>query len=433
MPDLDGVTIVDKIKACVSPMPHYLLMVGHYDKDELKMQAPGQEQYIIEKPLMRIEIHDAITRLIKGEPFEWEAQQRNNKTAPDLSGCQILLVEDSTINRQVALGFLSDTDAKVVTATNGIEAINKVQRHTFDLILMDIEMPQMDGIIATKTIRNKLKLTHIPIIAMTAHAMMGVDAHFKFSGMDDHLAKPFEPESLYQILSNHLGHMSKGIKQSGGTVEAAPVSKEALKLITALTCIEGLDCAHALARMNGKTTLYLELIREFVKIEGLLPTTLRQFFEQEDWQEVHRAVHSLKSNGAFIGAYEISQLSGALENRYGKGAYEFKALETLCTALQTLVTTIDSTLQQKDQSTVNSVFDRAQFIAQLNSLIPLLKSTDFAAEELLIEMKDHCKATEHDTSVQNMMDEVEDIEFEKAALLAQILLDTLSGQNDGDE
>ncbi|MCJ8268788.1 MAG: response regulator, partial [Psychrosphaera sp.] len=214
LPDLNALTILDKIEGCVASMPYYLLMVDHYDRDELKLQVPEKVQYIIEKPIKRNEIHDAITRLLCGEPLEGDNAEENQKGAPDLSDCHILLVEDNAINRQVALGFLDDTGVTTVTAINGIDGLNKLQRQAFDLILMDIEMPQMDGITATKEIRNKLKYTEIPIIAMTAHAMVGVDAHYKFSGMNDHLAKPFEPESLYQILSTHLGHKIKGTRLS---------------------------------------------------------------------------------------------------------------------------------------------------------------------------------------------------------------------------
>ncbi|NQZ07928.1 MAG: response regulator [Algicola sp.] len=428
LPDLNAQTILEKIEGCVASMPHYLLMVDHYDKDELKLQVPEKVQYIIEKPIKRNEIHDAITRLHCGEPLEGDNAEENQQGAPDLSDCHILLVEDNAINRQVALGFLDDTGVTTVTATNGIDGLNKLQRQAFDLILMDIEMPQMDGITATKEIRNKLKYTEIPIIAMTAHAMVGVDAHYKFSGMNDHLAKPFEPESLYQILSTHLGHKIKGTRLSHELPPAEVVPPQTARLIERLVSIEGLACGHALARMNGRTSLYLDLVREFVKMEGQLPATLLELEQRQDWIEIHRVVHSLKSNGAFIGAYDISQLSASLEDTYGKTQYQLTDLAKLCDALQTLVEAMDKALQHEVPADTDDVFDIQQLIKQLDELLPLLSTTDFSAEDLLGIMKAQCHGCDYAVQVQSIVTYVDDVEFAKAEKAAQALLDLLSNE-----
>ncbi len=443
LPDLNALTILDKIEACVETMPHYLLMVDHYDKDELKLQVPEKVQYLIEKPIKRNEIHDAITRLLSGEHLAGENAQENQKGAPDLSDCLILLVEDNAINRQVALGFLNDTGVTTVTAINGIDGLNKLQRQAFDLILMDIEMPQMDGITATKEIRNKLKHTEIPIIAMTAHAMVGVDAHYKFSGMNDHLAKPFEPEALYQILSTHLGHKIKGTILSNEAPHTEVVSPQTARLLERLISIEGLDSSNALARMNGRVSLYLDLVREFVKMEGQLPKVLRQLEQRQDWTEIHRVVHSLRSNGAFIGAYDISQLSASLEDTYGKTQYKLTDLEVLCCDLQKLVDAMDEALQYDVLAQSDDVFDINQLIGQLEELLPLLRTTDFSAEDLLGNMKAQCHGCDYAEQVQSMVTYVDDVEFAKAAKVAQALLEllntdvllnnTLLGQDDGDD
>ncbi|MCJ8273258.1 MAG: Hpt domain-containing protein [Psychrosphaera sp.] len=201
--------------------------------------------------------------------------------------------------------------------------------------------------------------------------------------------------------------------------------------------------------MNGRISLYLDLVREFVKMEGQLPATLRELEQQQNWIEIHRVVHSLKSNGAFIGAYDISQLSASLEDTYGKTQYPLTDLEVLCGDLQSLVVAMDEALQHEVAVQTDDIFDINQLIKQLDELLPLLRTTDFSAEDLLGIMKAQCHGCDYAEQVQSMVTYVDDVEFAKAAKAAQALLDLLSneellstdelldealiGQDDGDD
>src|SRR5690606_2793428 len=119
-------------------------------------------------------------------------------------GARILLVEDSPLNRQVALELLEEISVDVDVAVNGVEAIQKVQQNFYDLVLMDIQMPEMDGMRATRTLRSDSRYQQLPIIAMTAHAMAGDRELSLAAGMNDHITKPLDPEPLYAALARWL-------------------------------------------------------------------------------------------------------------------------------------------------------------------------------------------------------------------------------------
>ncbi|MCZ2720778.1 ATP-binding protein [Marinomonas sp. 15G1-11] len=126
------------------------------------------------------------------------------ESVPDLSGCRILLVDDHPINRHVAIGYLDETKASIDTAISGLQALKKLQEEEFDVVLLDIQMPEMDGFTVAKKIRNDLKLLTLPIIAMTAHVDESSIQDSYNSGMNDHIGKPVNKYVLYETLQKYL-------------------------------------------------------------------------------------------------------------------------------------------------------------------------------------------------------------------------------------
>jgi signal transduction histidine kinase/CheY-like chemotaxis protein/HPt (histidine-containing phosphotransfer) domain-containing protein len=427
MPELDGISTLDYINNYLPDMPPCLLMASHYDKEEAKTQAGAWPfTHILEKPVSLIDLYTVIDRVTSQGVSEPVQEHKNVLLVPDLTKFDILLVEDNAINRQVALGFLADTGVSVVTANNGVEALHKLRHNKFDLVLMDIEMPQMDGLTATKTIRHSLKMVELPIIAMTAHVMTKDNDKYGRAGMNDHLTKPFDPATLYQLLSKHLA-------QNESSGEPQPLLKVPISepdrpsgLIEQLNRVEGLDTTHALARISGKTALYIKLIKDFKETERSVLLALNNLYKTEEWDELYRTVHSLKSTAAFIGAYHISQLSEAVENAFGMGKRDRAMLDKLRDALEGLLDRLDPVLLANSTPQVKVAFDPQQFLGQLEALVPLLDSTDFDAEDLLGEMMIQCEGTEYLDAVKSMIDSVDSIEFEEAAEVAGKLLKNLT-------
>jgi signal transduction histidine kinase/CheY-like chemotaxis protein/streptogramin lyase len=189
--------------AIITKVPH--IFVGNcFDKDECIIAI--QNSYFkgfIEKPIIPSTFIKSVTHLLSSK-IQTNAVKHLQSVIPQLQHYSVLLVEDNTLNQLVAKRFLADTNIQIDCAEDGEIAIDKIKNNTYDIILMDIQMPNMDGLTAASIIRNDLKLTKLPIIAMTAHAMEGDAQKSKEMGMNEHLTKPISPEKLYEILLKHL-------------------------------------------------------------------------------------------------------------------------------------------------------------------------------------------------------------------------------------
>ena len=206
MPIMDGIEAAKQIQKELAGKVPKILMVSAYDKDEARVQiAKTNIKHFLEKPLNSSRILDAIYSVIDEGPSLPVLPDKDFDTqAPNLSGFTILLAEDNLVNQQVALGLLADTYVNVDVASNGLIALKMLQEKSYDLVLMDIQMPELDGLSATIEIRNTLKMTEIPILAMTAHAMESDIARSLAAGMNAHITKPIDPEILFTTLAKHL-------------------------------------------------------------------------------------------------------------------------------------------------------------------------------------------------------------------------------------
>ncbi|MCJ8269431.1 MAG: response regulator, partial [Psychrosphaera sp.] len=349
MPGMDGIQTTLKIHQAYQDDSPHILMVSAYDKDEARSlvgQAPIK--HFLEKPVSQHAMLDAIGQMLSGNSartvtFEDEDEEKDIEP-PNFSDAHILLVEDNAINRQVAIGFLADTHMQIDIAVNGLKALEKIQCKDYDLVLMDIQMPEMDGITATTEIRHNLKKTELPVIAMTAHAMAADVERSLAAGMNDHINKPIDPDVMYRKMLNFLKEnegepiIRPSTQDDYITIPAsANVATAQLSVIEQLARVNGLDSKQALSRMNNKTELYLGLVRDFDKDQRGLDESLMSMFDQNSWEELYRTVHSLKSNAAYIGAFALSQLSDELETSLGNKDYDKPLLVKLCSELAPLL------------------------------------------------------------------------------------------------
>lgn len=207
MPNMDGIETSKYIhEVSVQPIPH-IIMACAYDKDAAKFKAANNHinvHHFLEKPIN----HQALYRVLKDT---FSAPKQKEKRTPlmnqfdnDLSGFRILLAEDDALNQLVTKTFLADSNAKIDLANDGFEAVEKLKQTSYDIVLMDIQMPNMDGLTATKIIREELALVNLPIIAMTAHAMEQDIKKSLHAGMNEHITKPITPKNLFNILNKYI-------------------------------------------------------------------------------------------------------------------------------------------------------------------------------------------------------------------------------------
>ena len=194
MPRMDGVEVVRHIRQSEQIIPPHIIMISAYDRQECLRHVQGLNVFdVLSKP-----IQPNVFKEILKTAFREDLSKKMDEVRADIRGAKILLAEDNKINQMVASELLKMLNIEIVIANNGMEAVEAVKNNDFDLILMDIQMPEMDGLTATQMIRNlkKPEVKKLPILAMTANAM---DTDYQKSlevGMDDHLTKPIDPEKL---------------------------------------------------------------------------------------------------------------------------------------------------------------------------------------------------------------------------------------------
>jgi two-component system sensor histidine kinase/response regulator len=233
----------------------------------------------------------------------------------------VLLVEDNEINQQVAREILEGAGLNITLANNGLEAVNAVKESNYDAVLMDVQMPVMDGYTATKTIRkwecgmgNEGK-DPIPIIAMTAHAMAGDADKSLQVGMNGHVTKPIDPDQLFSTLQKWIKPSEKRVKiqQSEVSFEQSG-SDEAVTAENALPeSLSGFDLADGLKRLQGNKRLYRKLLLSFATDYNAVANEIRQALDAEDFDQAHSLVHNLKGLAGNLAAMELQTAAVNLE------------------------------------------------------------------------------------------------------------------------
>ena len=300
-------------------------------------------------------------------------------SGPRLHGVSVLLVEDNPINRHVAREILLGEGARVEAAHDGHEAIARLQSSptAFDVVLMDIQMPRMDGFEATRVIRETLRLAQLPVIAMTANASPEDRVHSREAGMDDHLAKPIDVHTLVATVLRHA-HPGQPPLVIAGEPVRDPSSATVEPPVLALE--------QALARLAGHRTLYAQMARLFAQEQGESVARLREALAQDDRIEAARAAHTLKGVAATLGAEALSAVAAQFE-RALKRRSETEELErmsvrlgdALAEAIVALEEAAERLAPAADEVIPDAEFDRAAFEDRLDALVLALVDSNMVA------------------------------------------------------
>ena len=236
----------------------------------------------------------------------------------ELVGRRVLLVEDNEVNRFLATELLTDLGIHVSIAINGRECVERVHAEPFDLVLMDIQMPVMDGITATKLIRADSRFQSLPIVAMTAHAMSEDRERSLDAGMNDHLTKPISPKVLEETLLRWMPARSVpqptiDTEQNFGCFLVRRYPREHLPPF---------DIPAALARANGKPRLLRKMLLSFRDQYKSAPSELRQKIAEGKTEEAGRLAHSLKGVAATLEAKDLANAAASIENAIREGVME---------------------------------------------------------------------------------------------------------------
>jgi two-component system sensor histidine kinase/response regulator len=316
MPGMDGVTAARHIKREMDlpVVPRVVLVTAAsrlVDEDE-NGQADLDE--VLAKPVNASLLFDVVMGVFgyaKAGPFRapGAALMPSLEELRPIQGARILLVEDNAINQQVAAELLEQAGFRVDTAGNGQVALDWLARQVYDVVLMDVQMPVMDGYTATARIREDSRWKDLPILAMTANVMAEDRAKASQVGMNDHIAKPIVPQDLFGKLLKWIPAAERELPPGFGK----PMPSSAVDEVQLPAALPGIDLPKALMSVGGNRKLLKKLLGEFVEDHGQDVTTLRSVLAAEDFTTAQRIAHSLKGVGGAIGAVGLQQRAGALE------------------------------------------------------------------------------------------------------------------------
>jgi len=414
MPQLDGITTSQRIRDKVHNQPSYFLLVSAYHKDEAKAQGcDAGITHFIEKPLSTATLIDALSDLVSSTSSPIASQEIDQLSIPDLSQYRILLVEDNEINQQVAQGFLADTLVTVEIAENGEIALEKVHSQHFDLLLMDIQMPVMNGVTAAREIRHSFNARQLPIIAMTAHAFQS-DARSSFdAGMNAHITKPIEPQILYSTLGKFL--KTNKIINTSVNMHSFKATEVELNMLTRLSEIKQLDIEQSVDRLQGKVSLYLSLVEDFCYKHRSTSKLINQLYAKQQWKQLFLIIHSLKSTALYIGAKALSKYALQLEEQIEQQHQSLQRPVSLLTGqLDDLLGQLDHLYPIGTQSPVDRAIDIAQSMDLIDTLRQLLANADAEAENISKQLYDLASGSEFSSAIQTIHLLICDFEFETA-------------------
>src|SRR5476649_2334121 len=251
-------------------------------------------QHCLSKPVLPATLRQLLTSTLG----EQQAARQAAPAGPDLQGMRVLLVEDHAVNRQLATELMAQRGVQVETAEHGQAALERLAAAPadyFHAVLMDLQMPVMDGYEATRRLRLERRYHALPVIAMTAHAMQQERERCTAAGMNGHLSKPVEPERLYALLAHYYGP----VRAAASGLGLAPIA--------------GVDMEGGLRRAGGRPELYRRLLASFVTDFGTAAASLRSQLAQGQWTVAERQSHTLRGFAATVGAGAVAELAADLE------------------------------------------------------------------------------------------------------------------------
>ena len=346
MPGMDGMQAGRRL-AALAP-PRAMVLLASHDRASLHQQARAAGfGAVLAKPVTAGLLRDTLLRLV-ADAGAVDTQARPHTLLASTAGARVLLAEDNLVNQEVATQLLHAAGVHVDVAGDGAQALEMVRSRPYDLVLMDVQMPHVDGLEATRRIRQEPALAQLPIVAMTANAFPEDREACLEAGMNEHLAKPVDPRELHAALLRwlpaRLGEGRPPAPLAPAVPEPAPQPAAPAGSADIVARMAGLiDLPQALEYAAGQSDILLRVLQQFVSHYGATGATLVRLLEEGDRTALARALHGLRGVVGMIGAGRLREMSAALEAALAKGAPAQELqdpLEELRGALDALVAAV---------------------------------------------------------------------------------------------
>ncbi|WP_296288123.1 response regulator [Pseudomonas sp.] len=425
MPGMDGIEVVSRLHAGHCEDVPAVIMVTAFGREEAldAAQERGVELgTVLTKPVtpstLLESINIALGKESLAEPRSRERQSATDEALASVAGSRVLLVEDNELNQELAMELLGDAGIEIVLAGNGQLALDRLAiDQRFDCVLMDCQMPVLDGYAATQALRLRPELAALPIIAMTANNMAGDRELALAAGMNDHIAKPIDPEAMFLTLSRWI----KPRHEVSAARAPAPVEQQTLP-----QNLPGIDTHAGMATCAGKTALYERLLLRFQTSYQDFITPFRELDPASDPDIRRRAAHSLRGAAANIGALALAKSATALEDACQAQAPE-ELISRLLFDLQAQLDIVQAGLanrliQPVEPPAVASV-TQDQASALLQQLRSLLENSDTSAGDLIGRLAGFYHDPSRAELLRQIAEAIESFDYEQALAQLQQLID----------
>lgn len=421
MPGMDGLETARHIQAdaALGHMPA-VLMVTAYGQDAMLQASAGMGlQGVLLKPVTQSLMFNTLLGVFSGsdgvQPSRSTYVPSDVTAYAGLRGKRVLVTDDNALNREVATDFLECVGVQVLTAVNGRDAIAQLEKHDVDAVLMDIHMPEMDGLEAVKQIRRQGRWAQLPIIALTAQARGEDQQLSREAGMNAHLTKPIDEVLLYSTLLQ-LCSARKEAAQGGVFARSGEAG--------------GVSAAQMFPRLPSSPKRKAELLRGFLKDFDSFPHQFEQLLLAERWQDLAELVHQIKGSASYLDAAQLCALANVIERagHDGNGDVVRNQATPFLRLVHECLAQVRKVLQQLDMSnevTANASMS-ADTLALLDRLIPLVNRGDFSARQLFEQLIQGGAAGLWLAQAQAALDAFDDLELDAAqelllALRTQLL------------
>jgi len=432
MPGMKGLDIATKIKTEIKPEvdPH-IIMISAFSSGDV-MDKPGGEHIdqFLSKPVSPSHLFDAVMAAFgvatDGVKRTLGSQQFDMATLRPVQGAEILLVEDNEINQQVASEILEQAGFYVDIANHGQEALDMLESKAYDCVLMDVQMPVMDGYTATGKIRENSRYSDLPVLAMTANATLEDRERSLEAGMNEHIAKPIRPQILFEALLKWISHGERDIPETLWT-------EESVREHPALPDLPGIDTAEGVERFGGNVKSYIKLLQKFSENQADAISQMTGALQAADKDLAVRLAHTLKGVSGSIGATGLQELATSLETAIKDDADDQtnSLLADTGTELGRVIKLIEGIKAKKATlDTPDSKELPADLVPQLQDLLAKLEEYDSAAEDVLFEILDKVEGTPIYELLTGIKKQISQYDLEGAAEELQPIIEQIGQAGD---
>ncbi|SIO04929.1 response regulator [Fibrobacter sp. UWB11] len=439
MPIVNGIDFVQGLPLKMRKIPKILMHPIHFDEKNYHLAEEIGYNSCVAKPLQISSLLSSMQEAFE-QKLTYQKAVKTEKNKIFFKEGKILLVEDNQMNQELAVSLLNSVGLATMVAANGKIALDLLKIDAFDLVLMDIQMPEMNGLDATRAIRSRSDeyFKTVPIIAMSAKAFQKDRDDCISAGMNSYIAKPIDPKMLYAELAKYLPVADKMPIAPSENEPATTPSNADDNIVAMFQKVRNFDAAAGLYHANDNKNLYFKIIQGFVRDYSGEVQRLKKTFENVDYEESTRIVHTIKGLCGTIGSYHVQTLGVMLENSLLKKEQNYsefhafeKALEELIDDLKVVMQNIAS--EQSNSAVVIKHVDpeaSSKLAKAIEELRPAIESCSLTTCKCIFESLDEIMFTqEQDTLLQKLHNQIDDYDFTTAETTLKRLEETLTSSD----